>query len=366
MFELLPSYGSFFVDATLLVIAAIGWKRAWDAEKEVNAQASTWEATAKALKEELQSRPRAAFTLIEMLVVVTIMMIMVAAAATMMSPASDARRIREAARALSVYIGSARNRAMETGRPCGVILRRYGANGAVMTADQCEVPPCYCGDTTDAALQLQLSGVVSGIATVTGTVTPAGSMTPTLISVGDTIQFNYQGPFYSITTASATTIKATCDLSGGQILPWPASAPFPNVPYRIFRAPVKGGASPLQLPASAVVDLKFSGTDSTTFGAAGDVTILFSPTGSLQTFYYGNGLKSEASDAVYLLVGKNEKITNASGTTEATMNNMQDANNLWVVVTPQSGTINVANVAVKTATEDERSIARKGISLGGK
>ena len=42
----LPSFGSFFVDATLLVIAAIGWKRSWDLEREANAQASTWEATA--------------------------------------------------------------------------------------------------------------------------------------------------------------------------------------------------------------------------------------------------------------------------------------------------------------------------------
>lgn len=54
----LPSFGSFAVDATLLVIAAIGWKRSWDLEKEYNAQASTWEATAKALKEELQNRQR--------------------------------------------------------------------------------------------------------------------------------------------------------------------------------------------------------------------------------------------------------------------------------------------------------------------
>ncbi len=42
---------------------------------------------------------RPAFTLIEMLVVVAIMMVLVAAAATRMRPASESRRIREAARA---------------------------------------------------------------------------------------------------------------------------------------------------------------------------------------------------------------------------------------------------------------------------
>ena len=60
-----------------------------------------------------------------MLVVVTIMMLLVAVSATAFRPANDSRRIREAARAINVYLGSARNRAMETGRPCGVIFRRF-------------------------------------------------------------------------------------------------------------------------------------------------------------------------------------------------------------------------------------------------
>ena len=65
-----------------------------------------------------------------------------------MTPAEE-RRVREAARAVNVYISSARNRAIEIGRPCGVIFRR--ANGtnfptASTVLDQCEVPPTYAGD----------------------------------------------------------------------------------------------------------------------------------------------------------------------------------------------------------------------------
>ncbi len=83
-----------------------------------------------------------------MLVVVTIMMILVAVGASQMRPASELRRIREAARAINVYLSTARNRAMETGRPCGVIFHCFGPTvPCAMTADQCEVPPCYAGDT---------------------------------------------------------------------------------------------------------------------------------------------------------------------------------------------------------------------------
>ena len=66
-----------------------------------------------------------AFTLIEMLIVITITMLLVAASLTTMRPALESRRTREAARAIEVYLSSARNRAMETGRPCGVMLYRF-------------------------------------------------------------------------------------------------------------------------------------------------------------------------------------------------------------------------------------------------
>ena len=404
----LPSFGSFAFDAMLTIIAFAGWKHAWDLEKEINAQASTWEATAMALKKELHSRSRAAFTLIEMLIVVTIMMIMVAAAATMMKPASDARRIRESARALNVYLGSARNRAMETGRPCGVMLHRFNNTAAVMVAYQCEVPPCYAGDTQQSCAQIVATGL--GTANVylhdgqpslsqypdPATLPIGDSLPQRIIRIGDTIQFGYQGVVYTIVSSNGTTdtdgylmpdatVLQVRHPTPEQPMPWDTvfyrdvpRTPTPDnpnpfvrvyvstVPYRIYRAPVKGGATPLQLPAASVVDLKFSGTDAATFGSTGDVTILFSPSGSLQAFYYGSGIKLEATDAVYLLVGKNEKVANASGTTDATMNNMQDVNNMWVVVTPQNGSMTTANVSVKTATEDERSLARMGIAIGGK
>ena len=143
-------------------------------------------------------RPRA-FTLIEMLIVVTIIMMLVAAALTTMRPALESRRIREAARAIDMYLGSARNRAMETGRPCGVMFRCFrSANGTiattppcVMNADQCEVPPCYCGDTYQST-----ASVVNNNGTLTVTL---NSDTPSnLLKIGDMVQFNCQGPQYPI------------------------------------------------------------------------------------------------------------------------------------------------------------------------
>ena len=109
--------------------------------------------------------PTAAFTVIEMLIVVSITVLLVAAAVTRMRPALESRRTREAARALYIYLGSARNRAMETGRPCGVMLRCFRNSAGtlvtppmVMMADQCEVPPCYCGDTEASTASVTYNG----------------------------------------------------------------------------------------------------------------------------------------------------------------------------------------------------------------
>ena len=98
-------------------------------------------------------------TLVEMLIVITIIVILTAASLKVLTPAED-RRVREAARAVNVYISSARNRAIEIGRSCGVIFRRANFTNfptASTVLDQCEVPPTYAGDTTGAVVRVMVS-----------------------------------------------------------------------------------------------------------------------------------------------------------------------------------------------------------------
>ncbi len=64
-----------------------------------------------------------------MLIVITIMLMLVTVGLTMMRPDVEGRRIREAARSLNVYLSSARNRAIETGTPCGVTFHNFATPG---------------------------------------------------------------------------------------------------------------------------------------------------------------------------------------------------------------------------------------------
>ena len=152
-----------------------------------------------------------------------------------------------------------------------------------MTADQCEMPPSYSGDSTTSVATVQCTGNTATIsfytdATLTTLAPPTG-----LVRQGDQIQFNFQGPLFTFAAYSVgppainpldsngyitgNTFTAVFDSSQGQTVPWTTTSS--TVSYRIFRSPtavgsasvVKSAVRVLQLPAGAVVDLPFSGGD---------------------------------------------------------------------------------------------------------
>jgi len=333
---------------------------------------------------ELLVRRRRGFTLVELLVVISIMLLLLSLTATMIRPASEGRRQREAARAINVYLASARNRAMETGRPCGVIFRNAG--GFATTLEQCEVPPCFCGELETSVARLQVSADATRI---TAQLSDAGLPTG-IAKPGDLMQFNAQGPCYRILpppenpvdaqgyVTGNTIVLSAAEINQNPLVPWPTAEWSQPVPYSVFRAPTKGLATPLQLPVGAVIDLTVSGVGNGYGGlASADVTILFSPTGAVECLYIGAN-RDVITEPVFLLVGKRERVGNSfvpapSASNESSWPNYQDLNNIWVTVHPMTGVINTEPVANSAGAPDvamainlSRSLAREALGMGGK
>jgi len=362
-----------------------------------------------------------AFTLVEMLVAVSIIVLLMFAAVRVLQPIAE-RRVREAARMVNVYISSARNRAMEIGRPCGVILRR-ATNTNTPTActvlDQCEVPTTYAGDMINAVVRVQT--VSFSPPTVRIKIRP-NDFSNRLIRPGDLMQLNSQGPFYRMLynasssppdfTPDADNYFQFSDASGPigtdtdgdgfiddplltltlnpqetpmQQLPWPtvASGQWSGlVPFLILRQPVKSSAQPLQLPEGTVVDLQFSGTDGTPFTATDDVSIIFTSNGNVEG-YYDNGIKP-VTGPIFLLVGSRSRsrdfIANPLlNPSQDELPNWADLSSMWVTINYQTGMVSTSENSTYTGTPtwnsattwapfviETRYIARQEQSMGGR
>ena len=161
-------------------------------------------------------------TLVELLVVVTILMMLAAFAIPVVRPLTEGRRVREATRAVDVFLTQAKTRAIVNQRPAGVLFQRMtqtdlASGNPVYQDDACnvlrmvEVPSPYAGDLSDSRVRVQNC-----------TFLPSGAYyhrhpdtnrpqivlkliiqvndfsSDLLIKRGDRIQLNYQGPFFSI------------------------------------------------------------------------------------------------------------------------------------------------------------------------
>lgn len=276
---------------------------------------------------------RAGITLIELMVVVGILLLLTAIAVPALQSGMGDRQVREAARALNVYISSARYKAMETGRPVGIVLERApGQANACTTVRQAEVPLPYMGSYY-GMIQLRILNYSSGQVAARF---QTGDLLDNILRPGDTLQVNYGGIVYTVDGRGVASngnliadsnglmdnqdnkqngfvdfggrddgsgwndsayLLLTASLYGGQAVPWPDatgawtdnSIPWSNpVPFQIIRKPMPTAAEPLVLPSSVVIDLDWSGArfpgSDFTGNAANDRTAFanysFTPTGS--------------------------------------------------------------------------------------
>jgi prepilin-type N-terminal cleavage/methylation domain-containing protein len=343
-------------------------------------------------------------TLLELLIVMTIMLMVTAAAIPVVMPALQNRRMREASRLASSFISGARARAIETGRPAGVMIERFNGLPFSMNLSYVEVPPPYAGDTRISRAVLTVAGVFPTQNARITNFPAVDVLWKNSVRFGDVVRFNYKGPTYVL--ASQATLP---DPNAGKVIidppnvtPWhligamPLSFP-PNyggptgVPYEIFRQPVRSSATPLQLPEGTVIDLMNSGVAGNVFPPVAvppamwpttppvtfNPVIVFSPNGSVASVAQGpTGALARPQGPIFLLLGRRELMADVSRS--GTAENMFDSaakpenlylSNFWVTVGYQTGQVTVAENGTTTSCIDisgARKYALGGQSAGGR
>jgi len=341
--------------------------------------------------------PTRGFTLVELLVVITIMLALGAIMIPSMRTGLEGRRMREAARNVNVYLGTARNRAIETGRPAGVIFQRDpNLRQASVTMQQAEVPPPYAGDWENSRIVSVQAGpgvVLVSFPAIPG-ITPGGETpfgdpsnpaVPVLVRLGDLVQLNYQGPTWTITGIQpgpqpGTWLLACFSMQTSRlpVCPIVGTPPQPlPMPFQFFLQPMATSTPSVTLPTQMAIDLLDSGTDSQRFFVnpiapdASPVIVMFSPNGALDAFYLW-GLRYPGQEPVFLLIGRRDRVTldlapMYTPPAEDGRFNLADTNNLWVTVFPQTGLVTTAPMASSPGgtLAEARRLAREGQRMGG-
>jgi type II secretory pathway pseudopilin PulG len=361
-----------------------------------------------AIRNQTPLATRRGVTLLELLAVIIIIVTVTAATIPALLPALANRRVREASRMVNVFFAGARNRALQTGRPVGVMLERFnGLPDAAMTLSYCEVPPPYSGDVINSTIHISQGKVTKFDMGDQGW--------QGVVRQGDLLKLNYQGNLYRLTgTTDAQGFLQSPSSNNWQLVhvTAPPGSPLPGtpndlvVPFQIFRAPVKLASGSIQLPEGTVVDLYFSGFDWP--AAAGDpvrtsgtwtfqpnpalgsdpypVAITFNPNGSVHKVWcYNNDLfannpgwgPQDPITPIHLLIGRRELLpptTSPKNDPNKADYNWQDPSNLWVSINGQTGLVATTENAVPNNPGDPvyqqlldvRRFARESHTMGGR
>ena len=372
------------------------------------------------LQDRRARRPRSGMTLVELMVVSSIVLLLVVISVPVVRPMLMSRKQADAAQILSIYLNSARNRAYETGRDCGVMFERYtdnNTNGGMICPNndsclvirQVEVPPPYVGMNSDVRVAVELTGSeTANIIFCRWNSTTNSWDHPSqaedaywnnMVSQGDKIQFDNQGPFYTIIQPVSGTGQYPQIAVGGAlrlagepedfnvIRPIPVNSP---VMYKLLRQPKSGIPQltlvpPVGFPAGIIVDLQYSGigfsqswtppagddpgrwgdieSDFKPRGASDNdpVIVMFSPSGAVSLIRSGNTISP--SGPIHFLVGRWDRAASdwrdlgAAGNPnwyrpdaspyppEDELRNFQDLSNFWVTIDPNTGRVRTNPVA---------------------
>jgi prepilin-type N-terminal cleavage/methylation domain-containing protein len=139
---------------------------------------------------------RRGLTLIELLVTVFIILLITAVAIPVMAPSLEERRIRESSRLITGYLQGARTRAIQTGRPFGVVIEPLpGIRGGAVSLSYAEIQEPYAGDSVGSVVMVSGNGMIGAMG-MPGMNSDAGWHNR--IRPGDLIKFNHQGHLYRL------------------------------------------------------------------------------------------------------------------------------------------------------------------------
>ncbi len=302
---------------------------------------------------------RAAFTLIELLIVMGIIVLVAAVTLPTFKDLLKDQKTSQTARMIQGFAEGARARAIGSGRPVAMVIERmYGdgsrdleGNDTSVRLSIGEVFPPYEGDWANATAVIN---DVPGGGTTRGTSyadialsqaaslwDPVNTLPSGLADVGDSISFGDHRRSYRIIGIEGPNVvpgfvriyfdNPAFDPYVGICLGEATIFPTNPVRFRIFRKPGKSMVGGVSLPRGMCIDLSCSGsgTSGIQYGTQdiadydsvkhvpsgyGFIYIVFNPSGNVQEVYYavdpgtGDSFTHAAGENIHLLIGRTDQV----------------------------------------------------------
>ncbi|MCL2119410.1 MAG: hypothetical protein FWH27_13390 [Planctomycetaceae bacterium] len=353
-------------------------------------------------------------TLVELMIVTTIVLSLVVVSVPVVRPMLASRKQADAAQMLSIYLNSARIRAIETGRDCGVMFERYTDNNtnngmifpnndSCLVIRQVEVPPPYVGMNSNVRVAVDSSGNIAFYVWQDNQWLPDSQQVEApywnkMVQAGDKIQFDNQGPFYTITRVLSASGEFSPQIVPGDFNVIREIHSTSPATFKVLRLPRSGTPQltltpPIGFPSGIIVDLFYSGVNDKDLiaGAGGHVEIpdsfrvasdfrpkignipddsdpvivMFSPSGSVSLISpslfppFSEG--KAGNEPIHFLVGRWElagrKWDDPYGQSHYPpegdiQRNYQDMSNFWVTIDQNTGRVRTNPVAPVSNPDD--------------
>lgn len=362
------------------------------------------------------SQPRAAVTLVELLIVMAVVLLLAGLTLPSFRSMLQDQRVSQTARIVQGMTESARARAIALGRPVALILDRVPVDTAANASDNLisdntctrmsigEVFPPYEGDWSGATGDLSDDStdadsvpetLTIDLAKVASMIDMSTSKPNGMIEVGDLLQLGDHSQLFSITNISVQTINGALKVQVRFANPPPGFyasdalwlTASQGIRFRMIRRPTKTLAGSTVLPRGMCIDLSQSGVGVSGnelaaakagtmnyAGLYGPIFIVFNARGNVDGAYYrtsgGSSMaQMNPTGIIHLLVARTEQVAveemNLNSARESAVPNLFDVRNVWVSINPFSGAIySSPNAAVSMsptttiATAADRKAAR--------
>ena len=287
-------------------------------------------------------------TLVELLVVVAILGLLSVVVLPNLSNPGDARKAREAARAVSGFIANVQSRSIGTRGGAGLWIEPLqnpipdsAGTQHVVAIDlfAAQIPEPYAGEALNSTVTVVPNGSSAALSFQNGFILPPALQS----SLNMAIRFANTPALFRLNSTSGNW-NATMDASRNQT---PSSTPWPiadvnGVGYEVFLPATKDPAVSLTLGNGMAIDLTW-----TALGSLGPPTnqdpsqLLYDPSGRPVSVVRSLGQSEPIVDPVCLLVAPLEMIQDGTCFTKPGA--------YWVAIDPRGGAPRVAEVILNAA-----------------